>query len=202
MRCLGLALLILSLAAPASAQVAAPDTAASDAALAAELAEIHKLDQDGRMWWRRVQASYGGTAPDSLRLAFWSVQEEIDARTFARVDSIVAARGWPGISVAGEQGALTAFLVVQHAPLEAQERYLPVLEAAVAAGEAEPWHLAYLTDRVLVRTDRPQRYGSQFQIDPETGERSYLPIEDEARVNERRAAIGMPALDGFPPADS
>lgn len=86
--------------------------------------------------------------------------------------------------------------------MEAQERYLPVLEAAVAAGEAEPWPLAYLTDRVLVRTNRPQRYGSQLQIDPETGERSYLPIEDEDQVNEQRAAIGMPPLDGCAPADN
>ena len=201
MRHLWFALSFLVLAVPASAQVATPDTASVDAALAEELAEVRKLDQDGRMWWRRVQSSFGGTTPDSLRLAFWKVQEVIDAQTFARVDSIVAARGWPGISVAGEDGALAAFLVVQHAPLEAQERYIPILEAAVAAGEAEPWHLAYLTDRVLIRTDRPQRYGSQYRVDPETGEESYLPIEDEERLNARRVAIGMPELDGFPPAD-
>lgn len=186
MRRLLLACSVLAFAAPVRAQAPAPGSATVDTALADELAEIRALDQDGRMWWRRVQASFGGTAPDSVRLAFWVVQNEIDTRTFARV--------------AGEDGALTAFLVVQHAPLEAQERYLPIVEAAVAAGEAEPWHLAYLTDRVLLRTDRPQRYGSQFQIDAETGERSYLPIEDEERVNARRAAIGLPAIEGFPPA--
>ena len=172
-----------------------------DPALAATLREVHRTDQGGRWRWRDTLRAYGGTVPDSVRTAFWDGQTAIDEANAALVDSVVAAAGWPGRSTVGEEGALAAFLVIQHAPLDVQERYLPTLAAAVAEGEAEPWHLAYLTDRVLWRTDRPQRYGSQYRTDPETGERSYEPIEDVSQLNARRAAIGMPPLDGYPPAD-
>ncbi|MEM1115727.1 MAG: DUF6624 domain-containing protein [Bacteroidota bacterium] len=162
-----------------------------DAALAATLGAIYESDQGGRMEWRRIRESYNGAVPDSARTAFWDAQTRIDEANFVRVDSIVSARGWPSPAMAGEQGSLAAFLVVQHAPLEAQQRYLPILTAAVEAGAAEPWHLAYLTDRVLWRTDRPQRYGSQYRLDPETNARTYEPIEDLSQLNARRAEIGM-----------
>lgn len=163
-----------------------------DSTLVAELAEIHEGDQGGRFEWRRIRASYDGPVPDSVRVAFWTVQNQIDAENLVRVDSIIAARGWPGRSLAGEDGARTAFLVVQHAPLETQEQYLPLLEAAVSSGEAEPWQLAMLTDRVLVRRGLPQRYGTQYRIDPETGAEVYEPMEDPEGLEARRAAIGLP----------
>ena len=172
-----------------------------DADLAALLRRVHRADQQGLWRWRDTVRAYGGAVPDSVRAPYWEAQDAVNQANVAVVDSVVAARGWPSPNVVGEEGALAAFLVVQHAPVEVQERYLPLLQSAVAQGGTEPWHLAYLTDRVLVRTDRPQRYGSQFEADPETGERSLLPVEDPERLNARRAAIGMPPLDGYPPAD-
>ena len=175
--------------------------ASHDAALAATLREVHRTDQGGRWRWRDTLRAHDGAVPDSVRVPFWDAQTVVDEANVALVDSVVAARGWPGRSTVGEEGALAAFLVVQHAPLDVQERYLPTLGASVAEGEADPWHLAYLTDRVLWRTDRAQRYGSQYRTDPETGERSYEPIEDTSQLNARRVAIGMEPLDDFPPAD-
>ena len=163
-----------------------------DSTLAAELEAMHEVDQGGRKMWHALSASYDGPVPDSIRGPFWSALSRLDSLHFARLDSIVAVSGWPGRSTVGEDGVRTAFLVVQHAPLEAQERYLPLLEASVAEGEAEAWQLAMLTDRVLVRRGLPQRYGSQFRVDPETGERTYDPVEDPARLNARREAIGLP----------
>lgn len=163
-----------------------------DSSLVAELAAIHETDQGGRFEWRRIRASYPGPVPDSVRTAFWDAQNQLDAENLVRVESIIAARGWPGRSLAGEDGARTVFLVVQHASLETQERYLPLLEAAVSSGEAEPWQLAMLTDRVLVRWGLPQRYGTQYRIDPETGAEVVEPIEDPEELEARRAAIGLP----------
>ena len=186
MRLLLLSLLALAFASEARAQ------AEPDSALIAELAVIHDLDQDGRMEWMRTRRAYDGPVPDSIHAAFWDVQRQIDADNLARIEAIIEARGWPGENVAGVEGARTVFLVVQHAPLETQERYLPLLETVVLAGEAEPWQLAMLTDRVLVRQGLPQRYGTQYRIDPETGEEVYEPIEDPEKLAERRAAIGLP----------
>ena len=106
----------------------------------------------------------------------WARQTAIDAADLARVEAIVAGRGWPGFSVAGRDGSNAAWLVVPHAPLEAQKRFLLVVQAAVDAGDAAPSELALLVDRVRARTDRPQLYGSQALRDPATGALSLIHI--------------------------
>jgi hypothetical protein len=52
-----------------------------------------------------------------------------------------------------------------------------------------------LEDRILMKEGRKQIYGTQVYSGPETGGKLQLyPIEDEAHVDERRAAVGMPPL--------
>jgi hypothetical protein len=84
-------------------------------------------------------------------------------------------------------------LLTQHADArpDFQRRCLDLLTAAVTAGEADPGHLAYLTDRVLRADGLPQRYGTQFWTDPDTGQLEPQPIEDPDHLNERRAAAGL-----------
>ncbi len=189
MRFLVLAFLVCTAAAPRA------QTTPADSALAAELDAIFESDQGGRMEWRRIREAHGGKVPLDVHEAFWSVQDSVDAANLTRIEAIIAERGWPGQSEVGEKGAMTVFLVVQHAPLDAQEVYLPLLEAAAASGEADAWHLAMMTDRVLVRNDLPQRYGSQFRYDAETGEKAYLPMEDPDGLDARLAALGLPPHD-------
>jgi hypothetical protein len=56
-------------------------------------------------------------------------------------------------------------------------------------------NLAYLTDRVLVAQKKPQRYGTQAR--PEGGKMVPFPIEDEAKVDERRAELGLAPLADY-----
>lgn len=59
-------------------------------------------------------------------------------------------------------------------------------EAAGISGE----QVALLTDGVLLAQGKPQRYGSQYQGNP--GERPVIrPVEDPARLDERRARMHM-----------
>ena len=118
----------------------------------------------------------------------------VDTENTARLKELIAQKGWPGKTLVGKRAANAAWLLVQHADLDPafQKQCLPLLEKAVAAGEAEGAQLAYLTDRVLVAEKKPQRYGSQFhEVD---GKLVPQPIEDEARVDERRAAVGLGTL--------
>lgn len=43
----------------------------------------------------------------------------------------------------------------------------------------------------------PQIYGSQLSMNPETGVYRFHPIEDEANVNVRRAAVGLSPLEEY-----
>lgn len=104
---------------------------------------------------------------------------------------LLTARGWPGRTLAGEDGAHAAWLLAQHADHAPalQQAFLDALRGAVAQGEATPSHLAYLEDRVRVHAGQPQLYGTQFTV--RSGTFGPHPIEDSQRLDERRAAAGL-----------
>jgi hypothetical protein len=110
----------------------------------------------------------------------------------AWLKQVVASKGWPSISMVGEDGASAAFLIVQHADAdpEFQAQVLPLMEAAVTKQEASPALFAMLTDRVLRAQGKPQRYGTQFDINDD-GPMSIQPTEDEASLDERRLKMGL-----------
>ncbi len=161
------------------------------AAYRAELLEIREADQEPRIRLVRLLDRYDHHPPDSLYRPLAREVQRTDSLNLIRLDALVERYGWPKQTEVGTWAATAAFLVVQHAPLEAQLRYEPVLRASVEKGEAKPEGLALLTDRIRVRQGRPQLYGSQTRTDPETGARSFHPIEDEANLDTRRAAVGM-----------
>jgi hypothetical protein len=84
-------------------------------------------------------------------------------RNHALIRKIVSERGWPGRSLAGDDGSAAAWLVVQHmdADLEFQRKCLALMQEAFLAGEVLPRNLAYLTDRVLThhKKDYANGYG-------------------------------------------
>jgi hypothetical protein len=104
---------------------------------------------------------------------------------------LVDARGWPGRTLAGTDGAEAAWLLAQHADRdpELQRMFLEALRGAVTDGEAAPGNLAYLEDRVRVHDGRPQLYGTQFTVTD--GELRPSPIEDPQRLDERRTEAGL-----------
>jgi hypothetical protein len=121
--------------------------------------------------------------------------EDVHRRNARELLALVQVHGWPGRSVAGDDGMHAAWLVLQHAIGEpaVQRGCLPLLRDAVARGDATPAQVAYLEDRIAFFERRPQRYGTQFDWD-ERGMMSPWVIEDPANVDARRAAVGLPPL--------
>lgn len=124
-----------------------------------------------------------------------SLMAVVHRRNASRLESIVAAHGWPGRSLVGEDGADAAWLVLKHAIAspDLQRRLLPVVELAAAAGEVPPWHHATLVDGICFYEGRPQVYGSMFDWD-EHGQLNPWTIDDPAGVDERRRLVGLPPL--------
>ncbi|MEZ5038583.1 MAG: DUF6624 domain-containing protein [Saprospiraceae bacterium] len=71
------------------------------------------------------------------------------------------ACGWLGADVIGNQGNSTLFLVIQHADIETQEKYLPMMRDAVSKGNARASSLALLEDRVALRKGEKQIFSTQ-----------------------------------------
>ena len=92
--------------------------------LRGELLAMAEADQDFRRRWAPLSR-------DEVRDEL--VKEHARAE---RAAEIVAEYGWPCRSLAGEDGATAAWLLIQHADhdVELQERCLELLKGAVATG--------------------------------------------------------------------
>jgi len=118
----------------------------------------------------------------------------VDADNTTWLESVVYRHGWPLRSKVGDEAATAAWLLAQHADArpDFQRRWLQLLTDAVDHGEADPSHLAYLTDRVLCAEGRPQRYGTQFRKGPHsTDPLQAQPIDDRDHLDQRRTAVGL-----------
>lgn len=157
-----------------------------DQSLRAELLAMEEEDL-------RVRAELA--ADGSLFDGYHPRMEAIHRRNAARLRQIIDARGWPGKSLAGDDGANAAWLIAQHAIGEPdfQRRSLELLQAAAAAGEAHPWQAAYLEDRIRMFEGRPQRYATQFDIGDD-GRPVPCETEEPEEVDERRRGVGLEPL--------
>ena len=136
-------------------------------------------------------------ADGSLFDGYHPRMEAVHRSNSARLSAIIDERGWPGLSLAGDDGEDAAWVIVQHSIGEPafQRRALALLKEAVARGEAPAWQVAYLEDRIRACEGRPQIYGTQYDWD-ESGEMSPHPrIQDAERVNERRRSVGLGTLE-------
>jgi len=120
----------------------------------------------------------------------------IDSWHLVQVEELISKYGWPGKSFVGPKGNNTVFLVIQHAELETQEKYLPMMRQSVEKGESRPADLALLEDRVLMRQGKKQIYGSQVVFNKSGGQEFY-PIEDEKNVNVRREKVGLQPIEEY-----
>jgi hypothetical protein len=160
-----------------------------DEELRAEL--LARREEDQRI--RKAAMASGGTLTREQQ-AEWQRIDEANTRW---LNDLVDAHGWPGKSLVGADGADAAWLFAQHADRQPQlqRKFLDLLRAAVAAGEASATNLAYMEDRVRVAEGHPQLYGTQFtgvvvRYEP-------FPIEDEEHVDERRASVGLGPLADY-----
>ena len=151
---------------------------------------ISMADED-----RRVRAELAATG--ELLQGYAPRMEEVHRRNAQALNAIIDQIGWPGRSLVGEEGANAAWFITQHAigSPEFQRKCLPLLKQAIATGEAEPAHAAYLEDRICFYERRPQRYGTQFDWDEH---RPNVPwrLEDPDRVDEYRRQVGLCPISG------
>ncbi len=163
-----------------------------DHTLVNTLDSIFEEDQGTRRQIQELEEKYGRDSEEMKSL--WRTMSDVDSSNLLVVTNILDERGWLGANIIGGKGNSTLFLVIQHADLPTQQRYLPMMRAAVANGDAEGADLALLEDRVALGEGKRQIYGSQIGRDKETGEYYVLPLEDPDHVDERRAQVGLGPL--------
>ncbi len=160
------------------------------------LCELHNRDQQIRHELMRVQRAF--IAEQRLELVDSIVmlveeEERTDSLNRVVVDSLLQ-NGWPeGLS---EQSNHTIWLIIDHGDVDYQERYLPLIEQQAMRGVINAADYATLSDRVNVRRQRPQRYGTQTGYTQRDGETfTYVyPIEDMHKLDSLRLSVGLDSM--------
>lgn len=157
-----------------------------------KLEKLYIDDQWGRKRLPLIEEKYG---PKSEEMdAQWNLIHEMDSLNLIEVQKILDSKGWLGQAAVGKKGNLALFLVIQHADLATQLKYLPMMREAVKKGNARLSNLALLEDRVALRQGKRQIYGSQIYTDSETNEKYVAPLIDPENVDKRRSAVGLGKL--------
>lgn len=109
----------------------------------------------------------------------------------------IAGYGWPAKDIAGEECSNTFFLLIQHADLEQQEKFFPVVVDAVNKGNCSKKCVPYLLDRILIKHGGKQYYGTQLSYDKIRKRYDSLPLADSSHVDDLRELAGLMPLSEY-----
>ena len=114
----------------------------------------------------------------------------------AKLCQILKTSGWPTSVTVDREAMFAAFYILNNAgSFELQRDLLPVIRAAMKKDPPQKPEFASLLDRLRVSAGMKQLFGTQAV--PMNGFLVLYPIEDEAKVNARRAEYGLPELDVY-----
>lgn len=155
------------------------------------LLRMGAMDQVGRRVLTKIDLttlSPGEIA--AARKAMWAPIEAADDENLKALLKMVPPEGWFLKSRYGDKAASAAFHIIQHSDVAQWKRFVPVLEPLVVTGEVDGQAFGLMYDRLAINEGRPQRYGSQMTC--EAGKWVPEKLEDPARVEEWRKAMGFP----------
>jgi hypothetical protein len=159
-----------------------------------ELIKIYNDDQSFRIQAQELQNKYGNNSDEFKKL--WKTVQIKDSINLDKITEVLDKYGWLGRDIVGDIGNSALFLVIQHADLKTQEKYLSMMQDAVKAHRANRTDLALLEDRIEIRNGRKQIYGSQIGMSDDN--KYYIsPLLDPEKVDERRAKVGLPPLSEY-----
>jgi hypothetical protein len=156
-----------------------------DKPLQAALLQILEDDQKYRIALDTVQEVYRNDLFQKMHLQ--------DSINLTKITTILDKNGWVGADKVGIDANGTLFLVIQHADLATQQKYLPMMRNAVQNQALDKSDLALLEDRIALREGRKQRYGSQVAKD-KNGKYYVRPLEEPEFVDKRRTEVGLQPL--------
>lgn len=189
-------ILVLLLCQPATAQVISYsyDPNAIDKVLAAQLDSLYKQDQQYRIALGKLKKE---GAPKKSVDSLTSILKQADSSNLVFVEQLIAKHGWITPPQAGFMGTQAVFLVIQHANLEVQKKYYPLIKQAEKDGNILSSNVAILEDRIAVREGKPQPYGSQGYYDAEKKKTYVYPLKDLHNLDSLRKSMGLQPMKEY-----
>ncbi len=122
--------------------------------------------------------------------------ECIHSENAESLQHIIDKIGFPTIEKVGNLAYKASWLIIQHAISKPKfmKNALTLAQKIPQKDFYTQQRIAFLTDRILVYEEKPQRYGTQFDWD-ENGTLNPAPFDELNAVNERRKKLGMNSLE-------
>lgn len=166
-----------------------------DYTLMQKMKEVLHEDQRYRKEMVEIEMEHGYDAPGLDSLA--ALANVADSVNLAYISKLIDETGYPGKSRVGSGLASVAFLVVQHADIETQEKYLPILKKAANDGELKWKTLALLLDRINIRNGLTQKYGTQIGTNPIDKSLYFQEIENPHKIDSIRNTVGLGPIQDY-----
>ncbi len=147
--------------------------------------ESYNLNRKGKSDYTQKEIDRNWTITDSVNLL--------------AAKSIVENHGFPGFKLVEESGSSRFWAIVQHCDYDVQfqQIVLKLMKVEVLKKNADGGDYAYLTDRVLVNTNKKQLYGTQTRFDKLKKKYAPFPISEESLVDKRRISVGLKPLSVY-----
>jgi len=123
-----------------------------------------------------------------------SIDLEVDKKNLNLVESIVENCTLAAIESLGEPIVYRFFIMIQHAPKEYREKYIPFFKRMAKKGLLRKRTLALMIDRMLIDDGNKQLYGTQYKINKRTGKRRLHPIQSVDLADSLRREANMSPL--------
>ncbi|MFE0778035.1 DUF6624 domain-containing protein [Streptomyces sp. NPDC058861] len=148
---------------------------------------IGRFESAAATW--RAPACKREAAPEGVARAARHTIES-DAQALRRI--VARLQGWPGRTLVGDDGCQAALAIALNSDRDPafQVTLLQMLADAVRRGDATTAQWAHLHDRCLVRSGRPQTYGTQYRW--YDGQLEMCPVIDPGGLDQRRVSVGLP----------
>ncbi|QES87570.1 DUF6624 domain-containing protein [Rhizosphaericola mali] len=171
------------------------DSIKTDIFLNMQIDSAFKFDQDDRAKIQHILSKFGIQSKEAQHIFDQTALH--DSSNIVAISNILDKYGWPDSSSIGTDRSIAIWAILQHADSAIQEKYFPIMQLAVKQKKLAPRYLALTEDRRLVRQGKPQIYGSQLQIDQQTGKRTFFPIIDPKNINKRRRSVGLDTIEEY-----
>jgi len=158
------------------------------------LEKIYYEDQNPRILSLSLEKEFGITSDTVQKL--YKQTMYIDSINTTIVTRIIDKYGWLSASQTSVLANKTLFLVIQHADINTELKYIDTLKNAALTGRAKPSEYALLVDRTNLHLRKFQEYGSQLSTN-KSGINVFYPIKDEPNVNKRRQNFGLKPLEEY-----
>lgn len=172
---------------------------------------IHEIDS-------LVQAAY--TEDQSLRNQLIDIQKKANLKGYTPeiVDSLVMItetielcdktnttlisqimkKGWPeGLQ---NESYHAIWIIIDHADIKYQKKFFPQLQVAAEKGYISKSELAVLKDRILMKTGKPQMYGTQSAYTVSTDNKMIIylwPVKNPEELDRLRNSVGLPSVNEY-----